>query len=159
VLRNVQYNLREYEDAQFERIDQDDAAMFDLVRMDLPNRKRLGSAAPKKLDLTRHVSMVMGKICAHEIMVVAGFIVLLGLLAGASAMKWNTTGQLLCNVPPSIIESFFMIILINGHNYADQEKREDLQSLYQRRLTLLSLVNRVRGAKSVPIPEPVSPVN
>jgi hypothetical protein len=101
----------------------------------------------KSYNLTQRVSLVMGRIYAHEITVIAGFMVLLGLLTGSRMMKWDTTGELLSNVPPRIIESFFMIILITGHNYADQEKREDLQKLYGRRLTLLSLVSRVGAAR------------
>jgi low-affinity ferrous iron transport protein len=159
VLRNVQSKLREYEDVQFQLVDQEDAALFRIVSMGLPDRKKLDTVASNNVSLTRRVSLAMGKICAHEITVVAGFVVLLGLLTGSSLMKWSTTGQLLCNVPPSIIESFFMIILITGHNYADEEKREVLQNLYQRRLTLLSLVNLVRAAKSDPNPESVDIVN
>jgi low-affinity ferrous iron transport protein len=59
-------------------------------------------------------------------------------------MKWTLTGQLLCNVPPSLIESFFMIILITGHNSADDRKRVDLRNLYERRLHLLAFVNGVQ---------------
>lgn len=47
-------------------------------------------------------------------------------------------GQLICNVPPSIIESFFMIILITGHNFADSERRVQIRNMYERRLQLLA---------------------
>jgi low-affinity ferrous iron transport protein len=63
-------------------------------------------------------------------------------------MKWTTTGQLLCNIPTSIIESFFMIILITGHNYTDEERRNELRNLYHRRLELLALAHRIQAAQT-----------
>jgi low-affinity ferrous iron transport protein len=56
-------------------------------------------------------------------------------------MRCSFTGQLLCNVPPSIIESFFMMILITGHNVGDAERRVDLHNICVRRLKLTSYVD------------------
>ena len=61
-------------------------------------------------------------------------------------MKWNLTGQLLCNIPPSIIESFFMMILITGHNLSEAAWRADLDNMYLWRLRLLSHVDRLERA-------------
>lgn len=74
-----------------------------------------------------------------------GVVLIVGLLAGASAMKWTTTGQLLCNIPPSIIESFFMMILITGHNLSERKRREDYNNLYQRRLDLYAYINCIKA--------------
>ena len=54
-------------------------------------------------------------------------------------------GQLLCNIPPSIIESFFMMMfLITGHNINDARRRVDLRTnMYLRRLKLLAYVERL----------------
>ena len=150
VLRNVQSKLREYEDEQFNQIGQEDAAIFGIVHMNIPDKRQ-----EAKFSLTRHVSVIMAKICAHELMVVAGVLCLLGLLTVSSVMKWNTTGQLISNLAPSVIESFFMIILITGHNFADAAKREDMQNLYERRLRLLSLVNRIEASQAALEPETV----
>jgi low-affinity ferrous iron transport protein len=49
-------------------------------------------------------------------------------------MRWSVTGQLLCDVPPSIIVSFFMMTLITGHNIGDATVRVELHNLYPRRL-------------------------
>jgi len=54
----------------------------------------------------------------------------------------HCTGQLISNVPPSIIESFFMVILITGHNFADAERRVQIRSMYERRLKLLEWVHQ-----------------
>ena len=53
-------------------------------------------------------------------------------------MLTNLSGQLISNVPPSIIESFFMIILITGHNFADADRRVQIKSMYERRLKLVA---------------------
>lgn len=83
----------------------------------------------------------MGNFCSHEMTVILGAVTILGLIIGASAMNWSVTGQLLCNVPPSIIDSFFTLILITGHNIGDARRRVDLNNIYLRRLQLISYLN------------------
>ncbi|KAK4070002.1 hypothetical protein Purlil1_13601 [Purpureocillium lilacinum] len=95
--------------------------------------------------LTYRLSTRVGQVCAHEVTVIMGVVLIVGLLAGASAMKWTTTGQLLCNIPPSIIESFFMMILITGHNLSERKRREDYNNLYQRRLDLYAYINCIKA--------------
>ncbi len=80
-------------------------------------------------------------VCAHET-VVLGVVLIISLIVSASVMKWSTTGQLLCNIPPSVIESFFMVVLTTGHNLADARRRVDLR-MYLRRLKLLTYVERL----------------
>ena len=94
-------------------------------------------------SLSDKVSMAIGRSTAHAITVVLGMLLIIGLLVGASVMGWKTTGQLLCNVPPSIIETFFMIVLITGHNVVDAERRVQLMTLQRRRLSLTALVEKV----------------
>jgi low-affinity ferrous iron transport protein len=154
VLRNVQSKLSDYEDLEFDKVNADDAALFEITGLRMPDR-----VCVQTRSLTNRVSSAMNKVCAHEITVIAGFLVIIGLLIGSSVMQWNTTGQLISNIPPSIIESFFMIILITGHNDADAAKRVDLKHLYERRLALLSFVNRVGVAESFPTPEPMTICN
>ena len=81
--------------------------------------------------------------------VVLGAITIIGLIIGASAMGWGVTGQLLCNVPPSIIESFFTLILITGHNIGDAKRRVDLYNIYLRRLKLVSYVDTLAKAEQL----------
>ena len=52
--------------------------------------------------------------CAHRYATIVGLLIIIGLLAAASSMSWNLTGQLICNTPPSIIESFIMLVVISG---------------------------------------------
>jgi low-affinity ferrous iron transport protein len=139
VLRNLQARLRDFADLEFEKVETEDNTLFESIGQPIPVKEATG-----KPSMTHRVSDAMNRVCAHEVTVVAGFLAIVCLIAGASAMKWTLTGQLLCNVPPSLIESFFMIILITGHNSADDRKRVDLRNLYERRLHLLAFVNGVQ---------------
>ncbi|KAE8369176.1 Low affinity iron permease-domain-containing protein [Aspergillus caelatus] len=142
VLRNMQARLRCYVDDQFARgITAQDASLFTTAGIPAPRDEEVVGGD----SLTQRVSETMGRVCAHEITVVLGVVTILGLVAGASAMRWTMTGQLLCNVPPSLIESFFMIVLVTGHNSADDRKRVDLRNTYARRLQLLGYVNAVQS--------------
>lgn len=135
VLRNVQSKFNNYEDEAFEEANLADKAILEDISIPDPAHEHV-----QDKTVTYRLSMTMGVICAHEITVILGVLLVIGLLVGASAMKWTTTGQLLCNIPPSIIESFFMMILITGHNLSESRKRVDLHNMYLRRLTLLTYV-------------------
>jgi len=90
-----------------------------------------------KLGLNSRLSIIMGTVCSHEYTVVAGVFVILGLIAAATAMKWSELGQIVCNVPPSIVESFFTLILITGHNLGDRKREESLREIQRSRLRLV----------------------
>jgi low-affinity ferrous iron transport protein len=83
----------------------------------------------------------MDAISSHLIMVVAGFLLTIGCVIASSALHWSLTGQLISNVPPSIIETFFMLILITGQNDAEASARVDLTNIYYRRKRLLAFMN------------------
>ncbi|KAH8703299.1 Low affinity iron permease-domain-containing protein [Talaromyces proteolyticus] len=138
VLRNMQARLDEYAEVEFATIDKEDEALFHQMRLTTPPRETINEST-----LTYRVSDIMGRISAHEITVLIGLFIIFGLVAGSSALHWSETGQLLSNVPPSLIETFFMLILITGHNYADERKRANLRNLYERRLRLFSFVSCV----------------
>ena len=136
VLRNVQNILGGYEKAQFVQLIRDDQDMLALIGVTQLDEERVVDNS-----LSCRISVAVGNVCSHEMTVVLGAVLVVGLVVGASAMGWSVTGQLLCNVPPSIVKSFYMMILITGHNIADAEKRVDLHNVYLRRLKLISYVN------------------
>ncbi|KAK3944997.1 Low-affinity iron/zinc ion transport protein fet4 [Diplogelasinospora grovesii] len=133
VLDNVQSRLHSYVDDAFAQVHFDDLGLFDDI-----GAPEQAEEQDRRLTISQRLSMRMGAVCSHPATVIVGVLSIVGLIIGASAMKWTTTGQLLCNIPPSIIESFFMIILITGHNLSDHKRRDDLQNMYLRRLKLLS---------------------
>ena len=136
VLRNVGHICEGYENAEFVQVTFDDMDMMAMIGITQLNEERVADQS-----LSCRVSVAMGNLCSHELMVVSGVVTIIGLIIGSSAMGWTVTGQLLCNVPPSIIESFFMLILITGHNIKDAKRRVDLHNIYLRRLKLISYIN------------------
>ncbi|KAE8352294.1 Low affinity iron permease-domain-containing protein [Aspergillus coremiiformis] len=140
VLRNMQARLRGYVDDEFAHLAVQDATLFATVQIPRPTDETV--ANPSR---TTRVSEAINRVCAHEVTVAVGVVTIVGLIIGASVMKWTMTGQLLCNVPPSLIESFFMLALVTGHNSADGRKRVDLRNAYARRLNLLGFVNAVQS--------------
>ncbi|GAB7341737.1 hypothetical protein MBLNU457_g0072t1 [Dothideomycetes sp. NU457] len=140
VLRNVQAKLQDFETAQFAHLETDDEGLLAIIN-ETPVK-----TAPGPVSLSSRISLAVGKFCAHEMTVLAGVLVIFALVAASSAMRWSTTGQLVSNVPPSIIESFFMIILITGHNFADSERRAQIKNMYERRLKLVNWLRAMERA-------------
>ena len=136
VLRNVCTVLGDYDNEQFSQVEYDDMDMLAVIGVERLKEERVADNS-----LTYRISVRVGDICSHELTVVLGAVTIVGLIIGASAMGWSVTGQLLCNVPPSIIESFFTMILITGHNIGEAKRRVDLFNLYLRRLKLVSYVD------------------
>lgn len=136
VLRNVYNILHGYEDAEFAQVTYDDMSMLVVIGVMQLNEERVADNS-----FSCRISVKMGDFCSHELTVVFGAITIIGLITGASAMGWTVTGQLLCNVPPSIIESFLTMILITGHNIGDAKRRVDLHNVYLRRLKSITYVN------------------
>ncbi|KZZ90173.1 Low affinity iron permease, Fet4 [Moelleriella libera RCEF 2490] len=142
VLRNVQQRLHQYEETALESVKLEDVALSDEIGVPMPVKTTVNLAS-----INYRLSNRMGVICAHETTVLMGIVLVVGLIVGASAMKWTTTGQLLCNIPPSIIESFFMMILITGHNLSEAGWRADLHNMYMWRLRLLSYVDHLQDTE------------
>ncbi|VEU22718.1 DEKNAAC103786 [Brettanomyces naardenensis] len=142
VLRNVQFKFGQFEQSSYDLLDKDDTRVFQSIH--LPKSKEIDE---ELLSWMQRISVSMNVICGNEFMTLVGLIFVVGLIIGASAMKWSTTGQLLCNIPPSIVESFFMIILLTGHNYTDGLKRKHLRCIYEGRLSWNAYVNRAAEFK------------
>jgi low-affinity ferrous iron transport protein len=136
VLRNVYTVLGDYENKQFTQVECEDMDMLAVIGVEKLKEERVAGNS-----LTCRISVRVGDVCSHELTVILGAISIIGMIIGASAMGWSVTGQLLCNVPPSIIETFFTMILITGHNIGDAKRRVDLHNIYLRRLKLVSFVD------------------
>ncbi|KAJ5487890.1 hypothetical protein N7530_002190 [Penicillium desertorum] len=139
VLRNVQGKVHNYFSNQAHLVEERDAPLFTTLSMSIPSPGPM-----EEPTLGRRVSQRMEAISSHLLMVVLGFLVTIGCLSASSSMHWSLTGQLISNVPPSIIETFFMLILITGQNDAEAKDRIDLTDIYYRRQRLLSFVKHSR---------------
>ncbi|KAH0045229.1 Low affinity iron permease, partial [Aureobasidium melanogenum] len=138
VLENLSNVCTRYEDKHYERQILDDADLVAIIGA--PSSPASETQVVNRADV--RFSIAMGNFCSHEYTVVVGLVSILGLLIVASVMHWNELGQIICNVPPSIVESFFTLILITGHNIGDKQRRANLQSIYQSRLDLISHVKQ-----------------
>lgn len=117
VLRNVQAKLKDEETEQFRVLDEEDEGLFAVVG-ETSGSTANGVAA--KPSLSSRISLAVGRVCASEVMVLAGVCVILALLAGASAMKWNTTGMCcfllsFLSSPLSLHNIVLILILFHSH--------------------------------------------
>ncbi|KAE8322144.1 Low affinity iron permease-domain-containing protein [Aspergillus sergii] len=145
ILRNIQGKVKEYTVCQVQSLEKRDMTLFAKTQMAIPPKDNLDTSS-----VTHRISIAMGNVCSHLLMVVAGFLLTIGCVIGSSAMRWSTTGQLISNIPPSIIETFFMLILITGQNDADASARVDMTNIYHRRQRLLWFVKDAREYLAVP---------
>ena len=135
-----------YQDAEFAQVTYDDMDLLEVINVRQPSEERVADNS-----LTCRILIAMGNFCSHEKTVVFGALPIISLIVGGSAMGWSVTGQLLCNVPPSIVEPFFTLILITGHNIQDAKRRVDLHNIYLRRLKLFSYVNALPKLEGKPV--------
>jgi hypothetical protein len=56
-------------------------------------------------------------------------------------MVWSETAQLICLSPTMIIEGFFLLILIQAHNWADDERSNMVGELTKSRLYIHNYVD------------------
>ncbi|EPB92518.1 hypothetical protein HMPREF1544_00531 [Mucor circinelloides 1006PhL] len=144
VLRNVYFRQDEMLDEQFNILVDSDERLYQYLNIPLPTK-------PLEEDhsvITR-ISNWMGRVCAMPIAVLFSVIVVLALIAVASAMKWNQTGQLLCNTPTMIIEGFLLIVLIQAHNMSNTKRRVQLHDILIRRLQLLQFAKMSKNGYPV----------
>jgi low-affinity ferrous iron transport protein len=150
VLRNICQVLGDHEDEQFDEVNREDHNTLAVLGVEALSEERITAQS-----FSYRVSVRVGYFCSHQWMVVGGVVLIIGLVVGASAMRWSETGQLLCNIPPSIIESFFTLILITGHNVGEVKRRVDLYNIHLRRLKIISYVEQQSsGAAAVEVVEP-----
>jgi low-affinity ferrous iron transport protein len=145
VLRNICQVLGDSEDEQFELLDGEDRDTLAVIGVEALPEERVTACS-----FSYRLSVRVGWLCSHEWTVVLGVFFIVGLLVGASVMRWDETGQLLCNIPPSVVESFFTLILITGHNVGEKKRTVDLVNVHLRRLKLLAFVERQSGGSEGP---------
>lgn len=136
VLRNLCDVCALREDKHYERQMLGDADLLAIIGLEVSQVDEKHAA--QRADV--RFSIAVSKICSHEYTVVIGLVSIVSFIITGCLMHWNVLGQIICNIPPSIIESFFTLILITGHNLGDKQRRANLQSIYQHRLDLISCV-------------------
>ena len=95
------------------------------------------TARPTRSSMTNHTSTRLSRLMSHPAAVIVGIIFILALLVAASALGWSTTGQLVCNIPPSIVETFVMMALITREKLDWDEEGHVWQAIGEKRVAVL----------------------
>lgn len=134
-LREVFYSITNYEEDKYLDLLQDSQELLDLsginTELTVPKQKK---------GIINRISIRINEICSTEWAVVSAVAFVVLLLSISSALHWSTTGQLISNTPTMIIEGFFLLILIQAHNWADDSRSEILKELTKSRRLLYNYV-------------------
>jgi low-affinity ferrous iron transport protein len=152
VLHNVQSQLDRDAQAALADVVKDDMAALAIISTIPPpnsasslretNQVQPATSAPTlrpnyTTRLSTHLSTRLSLLISHPLAVLAGIFLIITLLVSASALRWSTTGQLLCNVPPSIVETFVMMALITRERLDWNEEEDIWQTIGKSRAVLL----------------------
>jgi len=88
VLRNVQAHLKDFETLQYEQLNEEGRDIFFWIQVPFIKQEST------KPSLSSKVSLTIGRVCAHEMTVLAGVLLIFALIAGSSALRWDVTGRL-----------------------------------------------------------------
>lgn len=143
VIRNVYMRVVHKEEEYFTEVANDDLRVFQEINLHCPEEfNGLYKFDVNEKSLNYKISRFINFFCSTSFSVYVSIAVVLGLIAAACGMLWSTVGQLICNTPTMIIEEFFLLVLIQAHNWADKQRRIEVTSLYARRRLLLDFVNK-----------------
>ena len=138
VIRQVYFRIINHEEENFQKLADEDAELFQILSIDCPEEYFV---APKhKRTLSYRISEFVNLCCSTQWSVLVSILIIIGLICAATGMLWSTTGQLIANTPTMIIEEFFLIVLIQAHNWADEQRRIEISSLFARRHILMDYV-------------------
>lgn len=140
VIRQVYYRIIGFEEANYKAVAEDDLELFDLLGLKCPKKCDGTIAVERENTLEFRISSFINRTCSSQWSVVVSVVIIIALIVIACALHWSTTGQLICNTPTMIIEAFFLIVLLQAHNWADCQRRVELTALLARKHILLSHV-------------------
>ena len=135
VLRNIQLRDNDHLDAQFKAVEDDDTTNSRMLNLEIPE-VTLPPKVPFFHSMVRYI--IYSVSCWQA--VIASFIITAAVLAVATGMLWNETGQLICNTPTMIIEGFLMAVLIHGQFKSTTKQRSQFRGVLQRRLNIINFL-------------------
>ncbi|GMM46586.1 hypothetical protein DAPK24_031610 [Pichia kluyveri] len=135
VLREIFFSITDYEHKKYLDLLKDSQEFLDMLNLPVElNRPVL------KKTISNRISIFINNICSSKYSVIFSFITVLGLVILASAMKWSETAQLVANTPTMIIEGFFLLILVQAHNWASRERSLILEELTKSRTIIYNYI-------------------
>lgn len=142
VIREAYRRITNQEEDAYRVVAEEDLELFSVLGITCPpGYTGIDILESKSLDYK--VSEWINRVCSSSLGVLFAICSIIALIIASSALHWSTTGQLIANTPTMIIEAFFLIILIQAHNWADQKRRIEIGSLYARRCILLAHLQRI----------------
>lgn len=138
VVRNVYYRTTKFDDATQAITIEEEKQLFEEIGLPYPE-----IVLEEDNSIVRRISEYVNDACSSTWGVGFSIFVILLLIIVASAMKWSETGQLICNTPTMIIEGFFLLILMQAHNWSDEELRVEVAALSMRRQILNEFVKKL----------------
>ena len=143
VIRQVYFRIVDHEEINYKKVARDDAEIFDMLGIHCPDEFSGLHIPKRKNSIDYKFSSFINTICSSQWSVLVSVLTILGLIIIASGLRWSTTGQLICNIPTMVIDAFFMIVLLQAHNWADQQRRIEITALFMRRRHLLAYVEEM----------------
>ncbi|KAG0681787.1 low-affinity Fe(2+) transport protein [Pichia californica] len=137
VLREVFFSITNYEQNKFLDLLSDSQELLDTagIPVDLESPKIEKTWGNK-------ISIFINSICSNKWSVVVSFVIVIGLVIFASSLLWSETAQLVANTPTMIIEGFFLLILVQAHNWASEERKFTLSELNKSRVLLYNYIKK-----------------
>lgn len=136
IIRQNYFRIVKQEEINYERVLEEDDITFQKFGVIYPDYLS-GYIRDDNESLIYKVSLYVNNICSTSWSVLVSIAIILLLIIVASVMRWNTTGQLIANTPTMIIEEFFLLILLQAHNWADHRRRKSISLFYRRRVFIL----------------------
>ncbi|CCD23280.1 Fet4p NDAI_0B02450 [Naumovozyma dairenensis CBS 421] len=140
VIRQVYFRIIEHEEENYSKVAEQDLELFQVLGIDCPEEFTGKPQGNVTKTLNYKISSFVNRICSDQLSVLASILIIIGLICVSSGLRWSTTGQLIANTPTMIIEEFFLIVLLQAHNWADQQRRVEVSALLARRQILLAYV-------------------
>lgn len=142
IIREAYQRITRQEENSYRVVAEEDWELFQVAGIECPI-EYTGLNIPTSKSVDYKVSAWINRICSSTWSVLFAVSSVIGLIIASSAMHWSTMGQLIANTPTMIIEGFFLIVLIQAHNWADQRRRIEVSSLYARRCILLEHIQKM----------------
>ena len=129
VLREIFFSITNYEHKKYLDLLQDSQGLLEFIGISYTLKRY-----KPKITLDTKISLWINNMCSNKWSVIVSVTTVLGLIIMGCALLWSETAQLVANTPTMIIEGFFLLILIQAHNWADDERSNMVRELTKSRL-------------------------
>ena len=143
VLRYSLYRQEARAEKEYNALIEQDKVIFKELGLTCTDQRDNGT----KLGFMTRLSLFTSWVCATHWAVLSILTLIIGLLIGATVVKWNEPAQLMVNSVTMIVESLFLIVLIEAHIIQAAQHRIRLHDLLMRRLQLLVILRRIEMDK------------